>query len=174
MNNRKEVGGWGLRHASSLCHASEGCCQKQQSRLAFNLCKTPGVWVCHLKVFFHTQRSQKEEEKGIPCPTRRDESHEGKRKSQKPISCLAHPHHSCRPAPETVKNMTVDRDFLGFSSAGAIWKYSRKHSDKSIRLILLSLNLILKKKNQGGEGRLKEAIERYSCIKITAPFEIRP
>lgn len=46
-------------------------------RLAFNLCKAPGVWVCHVKVFFHTQWSQKEEEKETPCPMRRGESCEG-------------------------------------------------------------------------------------------------
>lgn len=52
----------GLRHASSrsLCHAGGGWWQKRQSWLAFDLCKAPGVWVCHLKVFFHTQWSQKE------------------------------------------------------------------------------------------------------------------
>lgn len=52
----------GLGHASSrsLCHAGAGWWQKRRSRLAFDLCKAPGVWVCHFKVFFHTQWSPKE------------------------------------------------------------------------------------------------------------------
>lgn len=71
----------GLRHAPSrsLCHADGGWWQKRQSRLAFDLCKAPGVWVCRFKVFFRTQ-----------CPTRKDETCEGNR-SQKPISCVAEP-----------------------------------------------------------------------------------
>ena len=43
--------------------------QQQQSWLAFNLCKAPGVWVCHLKCFSsYTMIPKKEEkEKETPC-----------------------------------------------------------------------------------------------------------
>lgn len=43
--------------------------QQQQSWLAFNLCKAPGVWVCHLKFFFSYTMipKEKEKEKEIPC-----------------------------------------------------------------------------------------------------------
>lgn len=63
--------------------------QQQQSWLAFNLCKAPGVWVCHLKFFFSYTMipKEKEKEKGIPCHNEEDESCERK----KPISCVASP-----------------------------------------------------------------------------------
>lgn len=43
--------------------------QQQQSWLAFNLCKAPGVWVCHLKVFLfihNDPKGRKRERKPLP------------------------------------------------------------------------------------------------------------
>lgn len=110
---RKEEAGWG--HASFHLSCQLRVAVEAAVPAAFDLCKAPGVWICpfihnDLDVSFHTQWSQEEEEKETPCPMRRDESCEGK----KPISCVASSHHSCHPAPRTVKNRTVDRGSYDF------------------------------------------------------------
>lgn len=91
----KEVGG-GRERACILSfrHASEGWRRQQQSRLAFDLCKAPGVWVCHLKVFFSYTMIPKEEEKETSCHMRRDESCERDNQpcSKPPSSSPSCPH----------------------------------------------------------------------------------
>lgn len=133
--------------------------QQQQSWLAFNLCKAPGVWVCHLKFFFSNTMipKEKEKEKGIPCY-----NEEGWIMWKKKANQLCgKPHLPLPPAPTVIKNRILDR-CLWFSSAHVNWKYGRKY------LIDYKINASFSqfKKKLGEEGRPKGAIEMYACIKI--------
>lgn len=75
------------------------------SSLAFDLCKAPGVWVCHLKVFSSYTMIPKEEEKETSCHMRRDESCE-----RKTIRRVASPHPPGHPALIVIKNMISHTD----------------------------------------------------------------
>lgn len=99
--------------------------QQQQSWLAFNLCKAPGIWVCHLKFFlsYTIIPKEKEKEKEIPC-----HSEKGwimwKRKANQ---LCGKPHHPLDSAPTVIKNRILDTDSLDSSNADVIWKHGRKY-----------------------------------------------
>lgn len=91
----KEVGGLGSRDMHPFIPSCQWKGwwqeqQQQQSWLAFNLCKAPGVWVCHLKVFLFIHKNPKGERKNErnPLPQWGAMNHV---KEIKPINCVASP-----------------------------------------------------------------------------------
>lgn len=97
---RKEEAGWGLGHASSHSGRPVTAGGGSGGPAGLHPCKAPGVWVCPLKVFFHTQWSQKEEAKETPCPMRRGESCEGKKENQTPSQLCGKPPSSLPSCPQ--------------------------------------------------------------------------
>lgn len=110
---RKEEAGWG--HASFHLSCQLRVAAEAAVSAAFDLCKAPGVWVCpfihnDLGVsFIHNDPKRRRKKK--PLAPWGGMNH---MKEKKPISCVASSHHSCHPAPRTVKNRTVDRGSYDF------------------------------------------------------------
>lgn len=102
--------------------------QQQQSWLAFDLCKAPGVWVCHLKCFSSYTRIPKEEEKEKETPCHDEEGWLMWKKTANQ-SAVWQALSSSPACPHSSQKQDIRTDSLDSSNVDGIWSYGRKYSD---------------------------------------------